>query len=185
MHQSLFEWFFYLGQGGVLRDNFAILVAHYLPYVLVFGTLVLLAQESNWRLRALFFFQVTFATLLARGLVAETIRFLYHHERPFAALGLEPLIEASGYSFPSGHASFFFALSGVIFLWDRTAGKWFLGLSLLNGIARIMVGVHWPLDIFGGIAVGLCSAWLANVLFRNTKHLVEKQIEYAKETTVA
>jgi membrane-associated phospholipid phosphatase len=37
------------------------------------------------------------------------------------------------------------------------------------GIARIYVGVHWPLDILGGIVVGLASAWFVHWLLRDVR----------------
>jgi len=33
-----------------------------------------------------------------------------------------------------------------------------LGFSLLNGVARVFAGVHWPFDILGGMALGILSA---------------------------
>jgi len=40
---------------------------------------------------------------------------------------------------------------------------------VLNGIARIYVGAHNPLDIVGGIGVGLVIAGLLNALLAPTR----------------
>lgn len=64
-------------------------------------------------------------------------------------------------SFPSGHAAAIFALTGI---WIVSLSKhiWlrlmlFL-LAVLVGMSRIMVGVHWPLDVLAGMLGGWLSA---------------------------
>ncbi len=78
-----------------------------------------------------------------------------------------PLIEETGYSYPSGHA-----MVGVVFYlslaWAISRGKRRslrilipLGaafLALLIGLSRIYLGVHYPTDVLGGFAAGL--GWL-------------------------
>jgi undecaprenyl-diphosphatase len=109
------------------------------------------------------------AVILARGILTTTIQFFYHTTRPFAALGFSPLISESGSSFPSGHMAWFFALVIVIWFADRTWGNWYIVLALAMGIARIYAGVHWPVDILGGLVVGLTSGWFIHWLFRGTR----------------
>ena len=43
---------------------------------------------------------------------------------------------------------------------NKKLGKWSLGMALLIGLGRIFVGIHWPLDIIAGAAIGLGSAFL-------------------------
>ena len=65
-------------------------------------------------------------------------------------------------SFPSGHAAAAFALAGI---WIMGAdGLWLwrgllLVLAGLVGLSRIMVGVHWPLDVLWGMLGGWLGAW--------------------------
>ena len=69
-------------------------------------------------------------------------------------LSLHALIKETDFGFPSGHASVFSALGVALLFIGRKAGKWVLLLALLIGIARIVAGVHTPLDILGGFILG-------------------------------
>ncbi|HHF51108.1 MAG: phosphatase PAP2 family protein [Candidatus Aminicenantes bacterium] len=65
-------------------------------------------------------------------------------------------------SFPSGHASMIFSLAGVFSLtvkrnWLRLL---LIGLASVIAAARIVVGVHWPVDVLAGAALGWFSIWI-------------------------
>jgi len=153
----------------VLADVAAVFFAEYLPYLLVVGFLILIFRRPGSRRRFYLFAEGSLAVILARGILTEVIRFFYPVARPFVLLGFSPMISESGPSFPSGHMAWFFALAAIIWFADRKWGMWFFALSVLMGIARIYVGVHWPADILGGIVVGLASGWFIHWLLRDTR----------------
>ena len=70
-----------------------------------------------------------------------------------------PLFSESGYAFPSGHATFFMALAFALFFNHKKAGYVFILFALLIGIARIIAGVHFPVDILGGFILGFFIAF--------------------------
>lgn len=112
------------------------------------------------------------SALVSRVIVTELIRLMYARPRPFTVHVVHQLIEKDTEpSFPSGHASFMFALGFGIYFYNRPLGILFLVLALLTGVARVMAGVHYPFDIFGGAVVGLVVAWLVD---RYGKHWVER-----------
>jgi undecaprenyl-diphosphatase len=79
------------------------------------------------------------------------------------------LVEATGYSFPSGHAlvsaTFYPLLSWLTFRLRRTAFAIVgLGLPLFVGFGRLYLGVHWPSDVLAGWALGTLQA-LATIRF--------------------
>jgi membrane-associated phospholipid phosphatase len=69
-------------------------------------------------------------------------------------------------SFPSGHAATAFALAGIWIM--GAAGRlWWqtlvLLLAVLVSLSRIMVGVHWPIDVLWGMVGGWLAAWIGLV----------------------
>ena len=102
------------------------------------------------------------------------IRFFYHEPRPFSFYNFTPLFNEAGWSFPSAHAAWFFALALVVFFANRKWGWWFIALAVLMGLARIYAGVHWPMDIVGGAIVGLLSAWAVHRMLRGSRRGLEK-----------
>jgi len=65
-------------------------------------------------------------------------------------------------AFPSGHTATMALFAGVWALsTSRRAFSWLaLGLAILVGLSRMAVGVHWPSDVLGGLALGWVSAWI-------------------------
>ena len=70
------------------------------------------------------------------------------------------------HSFPSGHAAFTFALATSASL---SAERWYvtvpaMGFASAVALARVWHGVHYPLDITVGAAIGAGSALLVHAL---------------------
>ncbi|MFO7865533.1 MAG: phosphatase PAP2 family protein [Candidatus Aminicenantes bacterium] len=65
------------------------------------------------------------------------------------------------YSFPSGHSSTAFNLAGVFAL--TTPRKWLrfllIGAAVMAASSRMVVGVHWPVDVLAGAAFGWVTIW--------------------------
>ncbi len=99
-------------------------------------------------------------TLLCAGLVGMLAHALAAHfdsPRPFM-LGLSPDYgrhsERGG--FPSTHASVMFAVA--VFMAWRPRLRLFAGvvalMAVATGLARVYLGIHFPLDVLGGLALG-------------------------------
>lgn len=90
--------------------------------------------------------------------------------RPAAVLPAEALTVIGPvlkqYSFPSGHTTAIFTLAGVLALHAGSGAlRWMLLLlAAVVGCSRMVVGVHWPLDVLGGAFGGWSAAVLGTLL---------------------
>ena len=137
-------------------DAVTIFFAHYLAYVLValFCAGILLGQSTRID-KIIYLLSGGVAGVIGCGFIVGIIRYFYHPLRPFVALpNVTALLTETSFSFPSAHATLFFALSAVFYGYNKTFGIWFFVLSAVMGVARVASGVHYPFDILGGAVLG-------------------------------
>ncbi len=143
-----------------LIDWAIVFFATYLAYILIVIFLAFVFFSSYTRREKLEISLVTgTSSLIARFGVTELIRFFYHRPRPFIELPIHPLFTDSAWSFPSGHATFFFALATALYLYNKKWGTVFFIAALLISIGRVAAGVHYPSDILAGALIGSFVAY--------------------------
>lgn len=101
------------------------------------------------------------------GLIINVVvSHIYFRPRPFMVLKTGTFTQLIPHSpdasFPSDHTTGSFGFAAAS--WGK-APKWittsFTILAILNGIARLYVGVHWPTDVIAGIVIGtICGRLL-------------------------
>jgi membrane-associated phospholipid phosphatase len=104
-------------------------------------------------------------TAIGSSLLNTGVKAAVHRLRPVLP---DPVAQASGLSFPSGHAQAAivgYAVLLLVFLpilrgWWRRAAITFAVLMVLGiGFSRVALGVHYVSDVVGGLVLG--AAWVA------------------------
>jgi undecaprenyl-diphosphatase len=98
----------------------------------------------------------------------EVIKKLVDRQRPGTSIchgdvtcGHFRSVPLHGESFVSGHAIITGSVATLLFFYlGRTGRILVVSVAVLNGIARIYLGAHNPLDVVGGGAVGVCIGCL-------------------------
>jgi len=184
MNNQIFFTFYNLAHQSLFLDRLFVFIAHIFPYILILlvGIFLLFHHEvlsfktsyqkeaiwnsfrilkQKWREIVLVFFSGIFAWC-----VATLLKIIIQSPRPYLALeNVVPLLNKTDFSFPSGHATFFMAISFAVFLSHRRAGYLFMLCALLIGLSRIIVGVHFPVDILVGFILGIAIAYLVRYIY--------------------
>ena len=154
-------------------DRVLLVVTHlgYEWFVVPFDVLLVLSLAARRRVR-----EGLFAALALGGsaLLNMAAKQVFARARPELWTSLAP---EHSFSFPSGHAMGSMTLAWVVVLlaW-RTRWRWpvllvALPFSLLVGLSRVYLGVHFPSDILAGWAAA--STWAAAsflVVFHHQRH---------------
>jgi undecaprenyl-diphosphatase len=145
----------------------------------VYMALSALAVGALLALRRLRLAGFLLTVVVGQWLLSNALKQLVERDRP----DLDQLVNASGYSFPSGHASAaaagYLALALVVAAlrpgWNRrllVAGA--IAIAIIVATTRVLLGVHWTTDVLAGLAFGwawcLLCAWVFGV--RSTPHAV-------------
>ena len=123
-------------------------------------------KRDHW-----FFVPVILASSLSLTITEYVLKNIFARGRPPDTLGVIQIgSKLSDYSFPSGHATFAWALA-IVLANKEPRGKWiFYGLAFFISASRIYLGKHYPADIVAGsivgIVIGLCSLWLERMLVK-------------------
>jgi undecaprenyl-diphosphatase len=155
-NQTLFLALNNLAGKNHYTNLFIIFCAQYLAYIIIASTLAYIYFHTDWR-KGMREVLVIFFSAVLSYIIASTIKHFYLHDRPFMFFSdLVPLIspDSPHGSFPSGHATFFSALGFAFLYYEKRVGALYLLGALIIGLARIIAGVHWPLDILAGYLLG-------------------------------
>jgi membrane-associated phospholipid phosphatase len=129
-----------------------------MPLLFAAGALV----WRRWRLAA----ALVLVVPLKLGL-EQVAKLLVHRQRPGTTVPDAILrgVPHAGLSFTSGHAIITFAIAGLLVLvLPRRWGILAFVLAACNGLARVYLGAHNPLDVVGGAAIGLMIAAVLDMI---------------------
>lgn len=164
---SLFRWFNDLAAGSTWANG--VMARYASAGIVLFGALLLASYLWCRHRRDLAGVAGSVwagaAALVALG-IAQVIGALVDRPRPYATLAkVHVLIDrTTDVSFPSDHATTVGAVAIGLWFVDRRFGV-IAGIgALLMAFARVYVGVHYPLDVVAGLALGGGVAVAGHVL---------------------
>jgi len=150
-------------------DMFFFFLAEYLIWLMPLGFVAAFAISKTaprkWLILVLL---VALGILLAMGL-NQLIGMFFFRPRPFvghqifyyASPGLLPK------SFPSDHATVAFLMaSALLFARFRLWGWVLIAVAVVVGASRVVIGIHYPLDILAGAGIGLLFGLVVAKVFR-------------------
>jgi len=134
--------------------------------------------------------QLTFSAFLPWLLFNKLFpAFIWYRPRPYTAnIGVKELVfHRPDYSFPSDHATVLMALTLAAWLMGYKKLGWALfTITIIISCSRVVIGVHYPLDIIGGWVAGTVGAliiyWLREPL---TKYVYNPIIKIATKIKLA
>lgn len=168
-------------------DNLMIFFAKYLIFFLFGGIIFFAIWFFNIEIRQCLvstlttirvaFFRITegkrliilaFVSSLFAFLINLIISIFRFRPRPFIThQEIHQLVfHISDKSFPSDHTTIAFVLAFSLFLINKKWGSIFLVLAFLIGFARIFCGLHYPLDVLGGILMAFIVVSLVNLILK-------------------
>lgn len=178
---SLLTWLnnFFSAHGGIINKIFAEYFIYLLPVILIIVWFKL--NDKKPALRALF------SVILAWPIIAAIIGKLVNRPRPFEVENVTELVfHRPTYSFPSDHAAALFAVAmSFYFSGYKKLSYWMLVFAFVISFFRVSTAIHWPTDIFGGIIVGVISAYIIKLLDKKLEKVYDWIINLAKKVGLA
>jgi len=174
---SLDERLFFLINGlagkSAALDWFMTLVVgeYFIPVAIVMVLLIMwfLGQDLKSRERNQ---RAVWYALVGVGFASAVVQVMnnfYDRLRPFEAYPGDVTLlfyQPTDPSFPANMAAVGFAFAMGAWLGNRKVGYLILILAVLWSFARVYVGVHYPLDILGGAAIGIVATLAARGFLR-------------------
>ncbi|MFZ5559870.1 MAG: phosphatase PAP2 family protein [Patescibacteria group bacterium] len=162
MDVFIFEKINALAGDWKILDWIGIFLADYFQYILGAILIVLLFWPKKDVIKnRIMVISVFVSVILSRLVITASIKYFYYSDRPYAVLetAKKLITESKDFqSFPSGHASIFFAIAMAVYFYNKKWGIVAFVCAILISVARIFVGVHWPSDVLGGAVIGVIAA---------------------------
>lgn len=110
------------------------------------------------------FTELTLSIMLAY-IIGGVTRLLVRRRRPYEVGYGKPILAASGYSYPSGHAAVVFSGALVMLITlNNVVSLILLTEAILVTASRVYLNAHYLTDVIGGVLLGLTSGLLAITL---------------------
>jgi undecaprenyl-diphosphatase len=169
---------------GISNDFFSVIICSLILMWLWFGTRDAVLRQINQ--------QAVITAAISIGLVSLLVTIsnhFYFRARPFTELpqGSVNLLfyRPTDSSFPSNLTAVLFAITMPVFIKNKVYGSVLLVIAVLSSFGRIYIGVHYPLDVLGGVVFGIAGALLALGVSRIISPLTNFLIRWLQKNYLA
>lgn len=161
MNILIFNFFFSLSSIKLIADS-SLFVSYILIYVFIVSAILI----PIFIRRDFMYSILTFGGAAATWIAVYIIKNIFMISRPFVSLNITPLFMETGFSFPSSHVAVIACLTIITWKLNRKIGILFLIFTILVALSRMIIGVHYPIDVIAGgcfgALIGLGILWFYN-----------------------
>lgn len=171
MNETIFRFFNDFAFQNETLDSVIVFLTDKFGLLLVFSLIIFLFthkhKEDNLRNIAVIFLSGLFAWV-----ISKIIKYFYFSPRPFEVLDSVNILfeHGDGDSLPSGHAVFYSAIATSFYFYHKYLAIIYIIGAFVIGVSRIIAGIHWPVDILVGYALGGIVGFFAYKFFE--KHII-------------
>lgn len=156
-NESLFYYLYGFAHQAGWSDNLALFCANSLPVIVVVLLVIFLFSHEHSEKDGFHNIIVILLSAAFALVISYVVKEAVGDMRPYVVLAnIHPLLPGTNphTSFPSGHMTFFTAIATAVLFYHRGISVFFFLAAVIIGIARVVVGVHWPADIAAGALFG-------------------------------
>jgi len=141
---------------------FSVFLSYILVYLIIISLIIWIIFYQE-QIKKLFSTLLIALSTIVTWLIAEIIKNVSAINRPII---INPIIVEKGFSFPSVHASLTMVIAVVMLgSLNKKIGVWLIFFSVLIGISRVVLGVHYPVDVLAGWILGSIIGFVFIKLF--------------------
>tara|TARA_B100000686_G_C16800440_1_gene985579 strand:- start:5466 stop:6044 length:579 start_codon:yes stop_codon:yes gene_type:complete len=182
LDQKLFIWINSFAGKSSIVDNLASILCsdHFFPVLLSLLLLGLWFGSNNLKNRVIYqkCVFISFIGLAIANLNVALVNFIFFRDRPFNNHEVTLLFyEPTDSSFPSNAIAATTALACGIWIANKRLGSISFGAVLIFGFIRVFSGIHYPIDILGGLLIGILSTVVARYIIKLLDPIVMKIIK--------
>lgn len=162
--------------GNRIVDLFFLVAAETLVLLVPAVLIYLWFESPESRRDSLFTFTATISGITATYLLGV---FYFHHQPFYLYETIVPGGELNN-AFPSQHTATMFSVFWSFVYLKRKKLAWLFGITgAITGFSRVFVGLHYPLDILGGIFSGLIGLMISYLVFRLLDSQISELIRFS------